>query len=382
MKHSIKFLLFFVLVKTFCLSQTAVEKEINSDSLKNYIQEVLTEYKIPAVQATLVTGDEILNVTAVGVKKLGGAPISVNSKMHLGSCGKAMTGYLAGILVEKNMLEWDSKIVTIFPELKTELSKEFLDITIKELLSHKTRIARFFTDEEWKLLERFKEKDPKIRRYNFTKWVLKQNPLPFDSLETKAGFRYSNAGYAIAAAMMEKATEKSWEQLMTDEIFEPLQIEATLGWPATSDKNEPYGHIVDTIAGKLIPHNPNGDYKIDPILAPAGDMSMSIVDYTKFIQKNLSGLNGFDKDYPKEFFEFLHYSSRPGSEYSMGWYSINQFDDELSAHAGSADTFYCVNLLLKKHNIAVIIIANAATEETEIGTEKIRNYLIRPYLKK
>lgn len=382
MKHSITFILLFLMFNASCFSQEVVKKRINSDSLQKYLQETIATYKIPGVQATLVTGTEILNVAAAGVIQIGGDSITIQNKMHLGSCGKAMTGYLAAVLVERKLLEWDSKIIEIFPEFKAIIHNEFLDITLQELLSHQTKVARFYTDEEWKLLERFKQKDPTKKRYNFTKWVLKQHPIPFDSLESKAGFRYSNAGYAIAAAMLEKVTARSWEQLITEEVFNPLKMDVTFGWPATNDKSQPYGHITDTITKDLIPHNPNDTYSIDPILSPAGNMSMSILDYAKFIQKNLRGLNGIDEEYPKEFYEFLHYSSKPRSEYSIGWYSIDQFNDELSAHTGSADTFYCLNLLLKKHNIAVIVIANSATETTETGTEKIRNYLIRPYLTK
>lgn len=372
----------FLLINNSCFSQKAVEKKVNSDSLQNYIQKIITEYEIPAVQAALISGNEILNLTAVGVKKISGDSITSNSKMHLGSCGKAMTGYLAGVIVDKEMLNWNSKIKDVFPEFKTEINNEFFDITFKELLSHKTLLPQFITDEDWKLLERFEDNDAKTRRYNFSKWVLKQNPIPFDSLEIKAGFRYSNAGYSIAASMMEKVTGKSWEQLITEEVFETLNIDAFFGWPATSDKNQPFGHIIDENSGNLIPHNPNDNYQIDPILSPSGNISMSIIDYIKFIQKNLNGLNGFDNEYPKEFFEFLHYTNKPTSEYSIGWYSVNQFDDDLSSHTGSADTFYCLNLLLRKHNIAVIVIANSATEQTKTGTEKIRNYLLRPYLTK
>tara|TARA_R110002051_G_C8664469_1_gene489494 strand:- start:54 stop:1205 length:1152 start_codon:yes stop_codon:yes gene_type:complete len=382
MKHIAKFLLILIITNSYsCFSQKVVEKKINSDSLKIYVNKIIAEYEIPGIQAALVSGDKILNVVAEGVKKIDGDSISVNSKMHLGSCGKAMTGYLAGILVQKKLLNWNTNIKDVFPEFKSEINQEFMDLTLKSLLSHQSKIPQFITGEDWKLLDRFVEKDPKARRYAFAKWILKKEAVPFDSTETNAGFRYSNAGYSIAAAMMEKVTNNSWEQLMKDEVFEPLGIDAIFGWPARTDKSEPFGHIINEKNQTLIPHNPNDEYKIDPILSPSGNISMSVLDYIKFIQKNLNGLNGFDNEYPKDFFEFLHYTNRPESEYSIGWYSVEQFDDNLSSHTGSADTFYCLNFLLRKHNIAVIVIANSATEQTKNGAEKIRNYLIRPYLK-
>jgi len=35
-------------------------------------------------------------------------------------------------------------------------------------------------------------------------------------------FKYSNVGYSIAAAVEEKVTGKSWEDLMTNMLFKPL----------------------------------------------------------------------------------------------------------------------------------------------------------------
>lgn len=186
--------------------------------------------------------------------------------------------------------------------------------------------------------------------------------------------------------MMEKATNKEWEKLMQEEVFLPLQIDATFGWAARENIKEPWGHIFDEDTKILTPHNPNSDYQMDSILSPAGNMSMSVVDYTKFIQKNLLGLNGLDKEYSKQFYEYLHYSNIKKSEYSIGWYLIHQsnknnpFGDMVSTHSGSADTFFGINFLLPKHNIAILVIANSANEETQKGLKKIRNYLLRNYV--
>ncbi|WP_375560852.1 serine hydrolase domain-containing protein [Bernardetia sp. OM2101] len=367
-------------------AQTKVEKKVTSDSLKNYVQNIIKAHNMVGVQVAVVSSTETINLGAFGRKKLDGDSLEISDKMHLGSCGKAMTGYLAGILVEKKILRWDSTLEEIFPELVQTMNKKFRKVTLSDLLSHQSKLPQFFTDEEWKILSRFTEKNPQKRRYNFTKWVLSQKPIPFKKENRKAGFRYSNAGYGVAAAMIEKATNKEWEKLMQEEVFLPLQMNVTFGWAAREDIQQPWGHIFDKEKNILIAHNPNSEYQVDSILSPAGNMSMSVVDYSKFIQKNLLGLNGLDKEYNKEFYDYLHYVNIKKSEYSIGWYSIHQsdknnpFDDMVSTHSGSADTFFCINFLLPKHNIAILLIANSANEETQIGLKKIRNYLLRNYV--
>ena len=79
-------------------------------------------------------------------------------------------------------------------------------------------------------------KDILQRRYNFSKWLLKQAPVEIDSVSKCT---YSNAGYAIAASMMEKVTGKQWGNLLNDELCKPLNIHISFGWPALEDKNQP-----------------------------------------------------------------------------------------------------------------------------------------------
>lgn len=363
-------------------SQSKVEVKINNDSLQVYLENTIEKYPIPGVSVAFISSDTTLNLAVAGIVKLGErVRIDTDCKMHLGSCSKAMTGFLAGILVEKGLLQWNSTIADIFPSFLSNIQKAYRKTTLKQLLSHQSTLPPFVTGEDWISLERFTEQNAKKRRHDFAQWVLQQKPVSFDKTQKKAGFRYSNAGYAVAAAMMEEVTNKSWEELMEEEVFAPLGIEATFGWPsAENNEHKVWGHLWDEKTQILVPTDPNGTYQIDPILSPAGNISMSVLDYSKFIQKNLRGLNGLDDEYDTSFYEYLHYVNKATSEYSIGWYSVNQFEDELSSHTGSADTFYCLNLILRKHNLAVMVIANSATEETKIGVEKIRNYLIRPYL--
>ncbi len=387
MKSIFIFLALILYSVQFTFAQTKVEQKVSSDSLENYVQNIIKTHKMVGVQVAVVSSTETINLGAFGLRKLEGDSLEISDKMHLGSCGKAMTGYLAGILVEKKILKWDSTLEEIFPELVQTMNKKFRKVTFSDLLSHQSQLPPFFTDGEWKQLSRFTEKNPQKRRYNFTKWVLSQKPIRFKKEDRKAGYRYSNAGYGVAAAMIERATNKEWEKLMQEEVFLPLEIDATFGWAARNNKKEgAWGHIFDEEKKTLIAHDPHSEYQMDSILSPAGNISMSIIDYIKFIQKNLLGLNGLDKEHSKEFYEYLHYFNIENSEYSIGWYSIHQsdenspFDDMVSTHSGSADTFFCINFVLPKHNIAILVIANSANEKTQTGLKKIRNYLLRHYV--
>lgn len=171
------------------------------DTLRAYIQEMLAESEIPGIALSIFTSDTILNIEVDGVRKINSNDsIKINDRFHLGSNGKAMTGFVAARLVEKKLIKWETKIFNVFPELKDASNFTFADVTLENLLSHQSRVKQFTEDNEWVLLSNFHGKDAMQRRYAFTKWLLQQVPVELD--QTKR-YTYSNAGYSVATAMME-----------------------------------------------------------------------------------------------------------------------------------------------------------------------------------
>ena len=58
--------------------------------------------QVPSLAAAVIVDGELHAAGAAGVRKRGDAtPVTVNDKYHIGSCTKAMTTTLAGILVER-----------------------------------------------------------------------------------------------------------------------------------------------------------------------------------------------------------------------------------------------------------------------------------------
>ena len=79
---------------------------------------------------------------------------------------------------------------------------------------------------------------------------------------------------------------------MQDTLFGPLGIHAAYGWPLLSGIDEPWGHRIK--GGVVTPHDPADGYKVPTVLAPAGDVSMSITDYAAFARLHLAGLEGIN----------------------------------------------------------------------------------------
>lgn len=347
------------------------------DTLKMKMERIIKEYNIPGASMIIVNSDEVLFAESVGVKNLETKePMNPSDNIHLGSCSKAITGYLAGVYVEKGLISWNSTLLDIYPELKDSVREDYHNATLNDFLSHHAGVIPFpelqdFFDYEDEYVTE-KQNLPEIR-YNFVKWALAQAPVQPDSIVGKEDFVYSNAGYVVASSMLEKVSGKSWEKLINDSFFKDLDIDGIVGWPASKDIDQPWGHWWNTDSTALVPVDPKGKWQISNYMDPAGDISMPSLDYGKWLQKNLKGLQGEDESLPKELFEYLHYANFNHSYYSMGWGSFedSEMNYTLSNHSGSADTFYCHVLVVRELDLAIAVMSNVATTEGKSGVKEL-----------
>ena len=360
---------------------------MNSDTLKYHIQQVLDRHDIPAMAVSIFTSDKVLNQEAVGLRELGtDNHVLLTDKFHLGSNGKAITSFVAGRLIEKGIMSWDSKFFDRLPELKESANTAYYDITLSELLSHRARLQPFKSGEDFETLSAFSGDDVTARRYVFAKWLLEQPPV---DLNDSVSFVYSNAGYGLAALMMEKVTGKEWMDIVNEELSRPLAVDIATGWPVSTDSTHILGHYAATEDNQrmLIPIPPNyEDYEIDDILIPTGNYSMSIVDYTKFLQQHLAGINGGVNLLGPETYNYMHYHNLDAGatpsdfSYSMGWGAYMYKDDiTVSFHNGSGGTFYCKTELYKEPDLGIVIITNSADSNAKEGIAGIKKYILEYY---
>ena len=194
----------------------------------------------------VISNGQVVAQGAVGERKAGDStPVTINDQYQLGSCTKAMTATIIGMLVQQGKLNWTSTMEDIFPEMKAEMLPQFRDVTILELLSMTAGLPSNLinlgyppgtTAEYWQSLN-----EPVTQqRYEYTKDFLCE-PDSF-RYATWFGTNYSNVGYVIAAAVEEKVTGKSWNELMTNMLFKPLGMTtAGFGPMATGyEVNQPW----------------------------------------------------------------------------------------------------------------------------------------------
>jgi D-alanyl-D-alanine carboxypeptidase len=343
------------------------------------LEDTRRETRAPALAGIVVDHQSVVDQAAVGVRRLGDeAPVTINHRFHTGSNCKAMTATLCAILIGQRVLRWDTTPLDVFPDLVGRVRPEYEAITLEMLLRHTAGIPPYTDDEAQDFVVPDWYGVPAERQIaRFSRWLLQtQEPVH----EPGRQFSYSNAGYSIAAAMAEAATGQLWADMVQAYLFQPLGIDAVAGagWPALHDPNQPWGHLVKD--GKIIPHSPHGEYQLEPFLAPAGDVCMSLPAYGRFLQVNLRGLQGRDTLIPGDLLWPLHNNGQPG--YGMGWgvTTLRSMEDLglFSTHAGSAGTFILVAGISHTKDYAVALATNSGVHDViDLGFKTMVRHFVR-----
>ena len=319
-----------------------------STAFQEQIKKAQQEHQIPAISVNLITPDTIYTFVNGKVRTTKKERITPEAKFHLGSNSKAITSFIAMHLAENNSISWDTSFFELFPELKASSDKAYATITLSDLLSHNAGIKPYTTGTA---LAKFNSLTGTTseKRYAFSKAVLAETPA-------KTG-TYSNAGYVLAALMLEKASGKTFKQRL-DETMNELDLDYFIGFPNKENEMFPWGHIEEN--GSFIALDPNHPYKLPSYMSSAGDLAMNSADYAKFIQLNLNGLLGTDNYLTSEDYKTLHFGR---ASYAYGWGNIVKDGAQLSYHDGSTGTYYCHTVVFPEKKIAVVLMANTASQE-------------------
>lgn len=336
------------------------------------LEPIRAKYEQPAMAAAVVRGEEIIARGAVGLRRRNtdAAPIQIDDRFHIGSCTKAFTSTLAALFIEEGRLDWSTTITDILPELKGVIHPAYEAATLELLLTHRAGVMAFtrYGATERNVAGRL-EGTPTEQRRTFIERLLKQPPV--HDLGSK--YLYSNAGYTVVAAMLERLSGESWENLIRDRLFKPLGMEHSgFGYPGSLDQQEtpdqPWGHQAVGDGLMFIPPDPKA--ALPPMLRAAGDLHASIEDLARFVALHLKGLRGEDTKLLKAAtIRRLHQPAL--NDYAMGWFSSTQFGVPGSAHNGSAGLFFAWMWVFPDDDLAIVVCSNAGTGE-QAGLEAVK----------
>lgn len=252
------------------------------------IAEAHTTAKIPAIGAVAFDSQKITTLIVSGKTQSNQeTKAKKDSVWHIGSDAKAMTATLMAILVKKKIVTWETTVAEVFPDLSKDFHPKARKITITQLLSHTAGLPANPEGAERML-----------SRLEVTKVGLKKQPTQ--------GFLYSNFGYIIAGAVIEKRLGTTWEKAIQEHLFTPLGIKS-VGFGPPKGPEAIHGHH----NGKPLAHdNP-------PMYGPAGGLHLTLSDWVLFCQDQIKGHHGNGKLLTQASYQKLH--TPVSGNYALGW---------------------------------------------------------------
>jgi len=136
-------------------------------------------------------------------------PISPTTRFRIGSITKQFTATLIMQLQERHRLQ----VIDPICQYLDPCPEVWKPITIRQLLSHTAGIPNY-TDEP-----NFDQKEPLHWNVDQIIAMFRDKPLEF---APGSDWKYSNSGYVLLGAIIEKVTGKSYEDVLKEQILVPL----------------------------------------------------------------------------------------------------------------------------------------------------------------
>lgn len=351
------FIFLFCLISTTCLAQKQ-KADKRFAGLDTAFSRVLIEWKAAGFAVAVVEKDKVVYAKGFGYEDYEKKkPVTTNSQFAIGSCTKAFTAALMGILRKEDLLSFDKPVKDYLPELKFYNDELNNKVTLRDMMSHRTGLPRH--DFSWYLWQS-NSTDSLIKRIQY--------------LEPSAGLRetyqYNNWMYFLQGVVAAKLTGKTWEENIREKFFVPLEMthtnlslkerltypEASIGY---SLKNDSTIYKMDF-------------YDIDGMGA-AGSINSTVLDMAKWVSMWIYGGKYKGKKVVPAAFTIEAKSAQmvsgaglPGKEnpdlffstYGLAWALSSYRGHYRVEHGGNIDGFSASTSFFPSDSIGIIVLTN------------------------
>jgi CubicO group peptidase (beta-lactamase class C family) len=259
---------FYRLLMSLALTISAIAAEPRDISIE--LEVIRLKYKLPACASAVVEDGRITAIGATGLRREDASvPVTPADIWHIGSCTKSMTATLIGVLVDEGKLRWDASVAEVLPDIPSHPA--WRKVTIWDVVTQRSGIGTI-ARAMW----------PSGGTVRQQRGALARMLLAHSPTDPPGKFDYSNVGYGLLGAIIERVSGQSYEDLLRTKIFVPLGLKtAGFGAPATPGQlDQPWGHWRRN--DRLTPVDPLPENQFPAVLAPAGCVHMSLADFARY----------------------------------------------------------------------------------------------------
>jgi CubicO group peptidase (beta-lactamase class C family) len=319
---------------------------------------VLKDWHAAGFAVAVIDRDKVIYSRGFGYRDAEAKlPVTPHTLFAIGSCTKAFTASLIGLLDDQGVLDIDKPVRNYLPELKFYNPQMDDMITLRDMMCHRTGLPRH--DLAWYLFPG-DTRDSLIRKIHY--------------MEPTAGIRekwqYNNFMFMAQGSVVEKLSGKSWEDNITQKIFQPLGMNESYfsikDMEKSTDASLGYGLKGDSVLKKL-------DYYQIGGLAPAGAINSNVLDMASWVTTwieggKFHGKNVLPKKYVDEAMsaQMVSGAGVPSKEapdvffssYGFGWILSAYRGHYRVEHGGNIDGFSASTCFFPSDSIGIVVLTN------------------------
>ncbi|GAB3528929.1 hypothetical protein GCM10027443_07450 [Pontibacter brevis] len=281
--------------------------------------------------------------------------LTTNTSFQLASVSKQFTAMAIMMLKEEDELSYDDSVQQYIPDFP------YKGITIRHLLTHRSGLPNYtyFSDELWP--------DRKVPITNDDVLHLMAVHQPKIFFQPDKRFDYSNTGYLLLAAIVEKVSEMPFAAFLQERIFEPLQMANTFTFHELTDRT---GRVATGYISGRRKRTP--DY-LDSVLGDKGVYS-TVEDLYKWDQALYTN-KLVKRETLEEAFAARGLVNKKTEDYGYGW-RIKQVEsgDTVVYHGGLWHGFNTYLLRNPKDHSTIIVLSNLTNGSLNYMKD-LRNFL-------
>ncbi len=300
----------------------------NNSGLAEKIDDLINrynEYRLFNGSALVAVDGEIVIEKGYGFADLElDVPNMPETKFRLGSITKQFTAALILILEQQGKLSVNDKISDYLDYYRKDIGKK---ISIHHLLTHTSGIPEYLRTRDF--IQTVAKQSAKVKEFiiNYC-----SDDLNF---EPGTDWSYSNSGYFILGAIIEKVSGMTYEEALTKLLLKPLNMNDTgydMRGPIILNRAAGYDKVFD---GYI-----NSDYIDMTVPYSAGSMYSTVEDLYKW-DRSLYTEKVLSKDSKAKM--FTGYVDAMGAKYGYGWVitKVEENGDTLTytSHGGGINGF-------------------------------------------
>ncbi|MEQ9027379.1 MAG: serine hydrolase domain-containing protein, partial [Aggregatilineales bacterium] len=330
---------------------------------EQFVKDTMEEWQVPGVAIAIVKDDEVVYAEGFGYRDVENElPVTPETIFAIGSSTKSFTATSAGIMVDDGKLDWNTPIRKWLPSF--ELHDRFASerMTLADLLCHRSGLPRH--DLMW-------IGTPLTRKGIFDRLKHLEPSKDFRTL-----WQYQNLMYLTAGYLVGTVNDSSWEDVVRERIFAPLEMNDSNLSVIDSQKTDNYAlpyEVPDRKSGerKLI------DFRNIDAIGPAGSINSNVLDMAKWLMLNLNGGKCKDEQIVAEAtLKEIHSAQMPlvteailmppfethpeigQASYGFGWLIQNYRGHRWLHHGGNIDGFNAMISLLPNEKYGIVILSN------------------------